>query len=108
LSLTVAAGEFRLSKRRPTAFTRYFEDGEMPSDNNWVEKQIRPIAIGRSNGCLLVTKRQACHLMATAQCATSANADHGLRGRSRRRPATNSIPMPAVMRQLSMALSYSP
>jgi transposase len=24
-------------------------DGELPADNNWVENQIRPIAVGRSN-----------------------------------------------------------
>jgi len=29
--------------------TRYIDDGDLPADNNWVENQIRPIAIGRSN-----------------------------------------------------------
>ncbi|SFG55701.1 transposase domain-containing protein, partial [Neptunomonas qingdaonensis] len=29
--------------------TRYLEDGAVPIDNNWVENQIRPWALGRSN-----------------------------------------------------------
>lgn len=28
---------------------RYTDDGPLPIDNNWVENQIRPIAIGRNN-----------------------------------------------------------
>jgi transposase len=31
------------------ALTRYLDDGKLPIDNNWVENQIRPIAIGRNN-----------------------------------------------------------
>jgi hypothetical protein len=31
------------------ALTRYIDDGNLPIDNNWVENQIRPIALGRSN-----------------------------------------------------------
>ena len=31
------------------ALTRYLDDGHLPIDNNWVENQIRPIAIGRNN-----------------------------------------------------------
>lgn len=38
-------------------------DGDVPISNNWVENQIRPIAIGRSNwlfaGSLLAGKRAA-------------------------------------------------
>jgi hypothetical protein len=38
-------------------------DGDLPADNNWVENQIRPIAIGRSNwlfaGSLRAGKRAA-------------------------------------------------
>ena len=33
---------------RWAALTRYFDDGDLPADNNWVENQIRPIAIARS------------------------------------------------------------
>ena len=28
---------------------RYIDDAELPAGNNWVENQIRPIALGRSN-----------------------------------------------------------
>jgi hypothetical protein len=39
------------------------DDGALPIDNNWVENQIRPIAIGRSNwlfaGSLRAGKRAA-------------------------------------------------
>jgi transposase len=37
------------SLKRWEALTRYLDDGEAPIDNNWVENQIRPWAIGRSN-----------------------------------------------------------
>jgi hypothetical protein len=41
----------------------YLEDGALPIDNNWVENQIRPIAIGRNNwlftGSLRAGKRAA-------------------------------------------------
>ena len=43
--------------------TRYIDDGERPADNNWVDNQIRPIAIGRNNwlfaGSLRAGKRAA-------------------------------------------------
>jgi hypothetical protein len=48
---------------RWAALTRYFDDGDLPADNNWVENQIRPIAIGRNNwlfaGSLRAGKRAA-------------------------------------------------
>lgn len=37
------------SLSRWIALTRYLDDGDLPIDNNWVENQIRPIAIGREN-----------------------------------------------------------
>jgi len=37
------------SLKRWTALTRYCDDGGVPIDNNWVENQIRPWALGRSN-----------------------------------------------------------
>ena len=37
------------SLKRWRALTRFIDDGELPADNNWVENQIRPIALGRSN-----------------------------------------------------------
>ena len=51
------------SLRRWEALTRYIDDGNLPIDNNWVENQIRPIALGRSNwlfaGSLRAGKRAA-------------------------------------------------
>jgi hypothetical protein len=29
--------------------TRFLEDGQIPIDNNWVENQMRPVALGRKN-----------------------------------------------------------
>lgn len=37
------------SFKRWTQLTRFVQDGDVPISNNWVENQIRPIAIGRSN-----------------------------------------------------------
>ena len=37
------------SLRRWGALTRFLDDGQLPIDNNWIENQIRPIAIGRNN-----------------------------------------------------------
>src|SRR5690606_37739907 len=37
------------SLKRWVALTRYLDDGNVPIDNNWVENQIRPWAVGRSN-----------------------------------------------------------
>ena len=47
-SATAKAIDYSL--KRWKALTRFVDDGELPADNNWVENQIRPIAIGRSNG----------------------------------------------------------
>lgn len=46
-SATARAIDYSLN--RWTALTRFLDDGELPIDNNWVENQIRPIALGRSN-----------------------------------------------------------
>ncbi|SMC31188.1 IS66 family transposase, partial [Polynucleobacter kasalickyi] len=60
-SATARALDYTL-KRWP-ALTRYIDDGQLPIDNNWIENQIRPIAIGRSNwlfaGSLRAGKRAA-------------------------------------------------
>lgn len=37
------------SLKRWVALVRYLDDGNLPIDNNWVENQIRPWALGRSN-----------------------------------------------------------
>jgi transposase len=46
-SATAKAIDYSLGRWQ--ALTRYIDDGDLPADNNWVENQIRPIAIGRSN-----------------------------------------------------------
>jgi len=46
-SATAKAIDYSL--KRWGALTRYIDDGDLPADNNRVENQIRPIAIGRSN-----------------------------------------------------------
>ena len=60
-SATAKAIDYSLN--RWAALTRYLDDGDLPADNNWVENQIRPIAIGRSNwlfaGSLRAGKRAA-------------------------------------------------
>jgi transposase len=60
-SATAKAIDYSL--KRWTALTRFIDDGALPIDNNWVENQIRPIAIGRNNwlfaGSLRAGKRAA-------------------------------------------------
>jgi transposase len=60
-SATAKAIDYSLN--RWSALTRYVDDGDLPADNNWVENQIRPIAIGRNNwlfaGSLRAGKRAA-------------------------------------------------
>ena len=46
-SATAKALDYSL--RRWAALTCFVGDGHLPVDNNWIENQIRPIAIGRSN-----------------------------------------------------------
>jgi transposase len=60
-SATARAMDYSL--KRWTALIRFADDGELPVDNNWIENQIRPIAIGRNNwlfaGSLRAGKRAA-------------------------------------------------
>lgn len=57
------AKAFDYSLKRWAALARYLSDGNAPIDNNWVENQIRPWALGRSNwlfaGSLRSGKRAA-------------------------------------------------
>ena len=48
-SATAKALDYSL--RRWGALTRFVTDGQLPIDNNHIENQIRPIAIGRNNWC---------------------------------------------------------
>jgi transposase len=60
-SATAKAIDYSL--KRWQALVRFVDDGELPIDNNWVENQIRPIALGRANwlfaGSLRAGKRAA-------------------------------------------------
>jgi len=60
-SATAKAIDYSL--KRWQALTHYINDGNVPISNNWVENQIRPIALGRSNwlfaGSLRAGKRAA-------------------------------------------------
>jgi transposase len=60
-SATARAIDYSL--KRWQALTRFIDDGELPIDNNRVENQIRPIALGRANwlfaGSLRAGKRAA-------------------------------------------------
>lgn len=60
-SATAKAIDYSL--KRWAALTRYIDDGDLPISNNWVENQIRPIALGRGNwlfaGSLRAGKRAA-------------------------------------------------
>jgi len=46
-SATAKALDYSL--KRWVALTQFLGDGQLPIDNNWIENQIRPIAIGRGN-----------------------------------------------------------
>jgi transposase len=46
---TALARALDYSLKRWAALTRYLDDGHLPIDNNWVENQIRTIALGRAN-----------------------------------------------------------
>ncbi len=60
-SATAKALDYSL--RRWGALTRFVDNGQLPIDNNLIENQIRPIAIGRNNwlfaGSLRAGKRGA-------------------------------------------------
>jgi hypothetical protein len=71
-SATARAIDYSL--KRWAALVRFIDDGDLPIDNNWVENQIRPIAIGRNNwlfaGSLRAGKRAAA-VMSLVHSATS-------------------------------------
>jgi transposase len=46
---TACAKALDYSLKRWVALARFAQDGRLPIDNNWIENQIRPVAIGRSN-----------------------------------------------------------
>lgn len=46
--------------KRWAALTHYLSDGRVPIDNNWIENQIRPIAIGRNyvQSAIMLSRRR--------------------------------------------------
>lgn len=46
---TATAKALDYSVKRWVALSRFVHDARLPIDNNWIENQIRPIAIGRNN-----------------------------------------------------------
>jgi transposase len=60
---TATAKALDYSLKRWEALTRFVDDGQLPVDNNHIENQIRPVAIGRNNwlfaGSLRAGKRAA-------------------------------------------------
>ncbi len=71
---TATAKALDYSLRRWQALTRFVDDGHLPVDNNHIENQIRPIAIGRNNwlfaGSLRAGQRSAA-VMSRIQSARS-------------------------------------
>ena len=60
------------SLRRWQALTRFVEDGRIPIDNNWIENQMRPIALGRKNWLFAGSQRageRAAAIMSLIQSA---------------------------------------
>lgn len=67
-SATAKALDYSL--RRWVALTRFADDGRLPVDNDPIENQIRPVAIGRSNWLFagsLRAGRQAAAVMSLIQ-----------------------------------------
>jgi transposase len=58
--------------KRWSALVRYLDDSHLPIDNNWVENQIRPWALGRSNWLFagsLRSGQRAANVMSLIQSA---------------------------------------
>ena len=69
---TSTAKAIDYSLKRWPALTRYVDDGHVPIDNNWVENQIRPWALGRSNWLFagsLRSGQRAANIMSLIQSA---------------------------------------
>ena len=78
-SATAKALDYSL--RRWSALTRFLDDGQLPIDNNWIENQIRPIAIGRKKLviCGLPAGRPACGCVLGLDSKCQAQRDRPLR-----------------------------
>ena len=69
-SATARALDYSL--RRWTALMRFVDDGQLPVDNNWIENQIRPIAIGRANWLFAGSLRAGKHAAGVMSLVQSA------------------------------------
>ncbi|MEZ6841048.1 transposase [Acinetobacter baumannii] len=58
-SSSPTARAINYSLKRWTALSRYLDDGNLPIDNNWIENQMRPWALGRKNWLLYLQVRCA-------------------------------------------------
>jgi len=66
------------SLKRWEALERYLEDGEVPIDNNWIENQVRPWALGRKNWLFagsLRSGQRAANVMSLIQSAKISGLD---------------------------------
>jgi hypothetical protein len=60
------------SLKRWDALVRYIDDGNVPIDNNWIENQVRPWALGRKNWLFAGSQRsgqRAANIMSLIQTA---------------------------------------
>jgi hypothetical protein len=75
-SATAKAMDYSL--RRWRALTRFVENGQLPVDNNWVENQMRPIALGRKNWLFAGSLRAGERAAAVMSLIQSAKSSMGL------------------------------
>src|SRR5690606_15565159 len=64
------------SLKRWTALKRYLDNGRLPIDNNHIENQIRPVALGR-NKANSVIMRSLCPLPANLESVARDTRDRG-------------------------------
>ena len=71
-SSSATAKAINYSLKRWQALNRYLDDGHLPIDNNWVENQMRPWALGRKNWLFagsLRSGQRAANIMTLIQSA---------------------------------------
>ncbi|KCW23412.1 transposase IS66 family protein, partial [Acinetobacter baumannii 1032359] len=71
-SSSPTAKAINYSLKRWTALSRYLDDGNLPIDNNWIENQMRPWALGRKNWLFagsLRSGQRAANIMTLIQSA---------------------------------------
>ena len=71
-SSSPTARAINYSLKRWQALCRYLDDGNLPIDNNWIENQMRPWALGRKNWLFagsLRSGQRAANIMTLIQSA---------------------------------------